>query len=195
MKSNLKVVIRYGLIFGLVNIVFAVLVYVFDVVTMGMFAGFFIGLISLLIIVVALIWSGRHYRNTYNGGYIKYPQALMLAAMVVVVSTLLVFCYDVVFRTVIEPGYDERIKTEMTQRTVQYMTEKGVPDDQIDKVIDNMNAQQPKPLAIKLLWSFLGPLIFGFVVALITSLFVMKKKPLFPEGVDSAEVTTPQEVM
>jgi len=195
MKNNLKVILRYGLILGLVNIAFSVLVYVFDVVLMGMFAGFFISLISLLIIIIALVWSGKHYRNNYNGGYIKYTQALLLAVMIVAVAALVVFCYDVVFRTAIEPGYDERVKTEITQKTVQYMEEKGVPDGEIDKVIDKMNEQKPTPLAIKLVWSFFGPLIFGVIIALITSIFVKKNKPLFDCAEETPDSTGSQEVM
>ena len=90
MKNNLKVILRYGLILGLVNIAFSVLVYVFDVVLMGMFAGFFAGIMydlfysglfgfTALIFIYIGYFSGFFYQK-YEVREVLIPLALVITA-------------------------------------------------------------------------------------------------------------------
>lgn len=66
------------------------------------------------------------------------------------------------------------------------MANQNVPEAQIDKMIDNMTKPSEDSMLSKMLWSFLGSVLFGVIVSAIVSIFVKKNPPLFEQNAETA---------
>lgn len=181
MKSNMNQIIKYGLFLGLVFVVLSVIVYVFNLITISLWASTIIGALNLAILVTGLVIAGKHYRNKIKGGFVRFGEIFMVLVMVIVFSSLISTAYTLLFSTVIDPGYETRVKAELVQKTVEYMYNKGVPDAQIDQIIDQMSKENDTGLAMKMVWTFIGSMIFGIIISLIVSLIIKKNPPLFSD--------------
>ena len=186
MKSNINIIVKYGLILGLVFVVLSVLIYVFNLITISFWAGTIIGVANLALLIAGLIIAGKHYRKNYGGGYIRYMGVFKVLILVVLISSLVSTAYSLLFSTVIDPGYEQRVKLEIAQKTAEYMANQNVPEAQIDKMIDNMTKPSEDSMLSKMLWSFLGSVLFGVIVSAIVSIFVKKNPPLFEQNAETA---------
>lgn len=174
----LKNAINGGLVLGLIQIVLGVILYIFNIMPIGISKGLILLAISLLIYVVILIYSSKSYRNNVLGGYISFGQAFVFALLVVIVASVLSAIYNYVFNALIDPDYTAKVISATKDWTESFMESKGVPETTIEdamKKIDEKGVVTPLNSAWKAL---MGGTIMGAIIALIIAAVVKKSKEI-----------------
>jgi hypothetical protein len=176
-KTNLllKSSLTSGIYLGLISILISVLIWAGGLIeSMGIFGGAILGLSSLAISFILLILFAKGYRNREFDGYISFREVFKFTLLAIIFSTLISILYSYIFNSFIAPDYLENLMAAMQQKTMDYMTNAGVPDSQIDKAMEKFEE-------IPTIWKTLkqtafGGLIGGVVIALIASAIVKKNK-------------------
>jgi len=159
-----KTCLKYGLILGLVSIVFSVLIYMFDLT----FATWTI-IPSLLLSFIVLFLLQRSYRDTYNNGFITYGKSLGVGVVIFIYASVIIAIYTYLLYTVIDPGMIDKQMAMAADK----MVAKGIPEASMDAAL-KMQEKMLKPWIISLMGIF-TTIFYGFILSLISSIFVAKQ--------------------
>jgi len=171
-----KASITNGAILGIALIIFSVLLYILDLTTTkGM------NYISYVIIIAGIIWATKTYRDNNLGGTISYGQALGFATMVVVIAALISSIYSYVFMKFIDPSVIDKIIAMGEEE----MIKRGMNDEQIE-MTQSMQAKFMKPGLMNII-GFFALVLWGFVLALITSIFMKKEGDPYKTAMQEVE--------
>jgi hypothetical protein len=173
-KSVWKETLKYGIIMGLISIVFSVLTYMFDATGKS-----WVILPSLAISVVVLYLLLRSYRDTLNNGYITYGRAVGAGVVMNVYAALITAVYIYFLFGFIDPGLIDKQMLDAEEKLIA----RGMPESSIDAGLQ-MQAKFMKPwfMAIS---SIFSAVFFGLILSLIVSLFIKKEgNPLLEEEVN-----------
>lgn len=170
-KSVWKETLNYGIILGLISVVFSVLTYMFDLTfkTWLMWPG-------MMITLVVMFFLLRSYRDHYNNGYISYGKSVGAGVVINIYAAIITAIYIYLLYSFIDPGLIDKSLAVAEQK----MLERGLPDSAVEQAME-MQAKFVKPW-ITTLSATLMSILYGFILSLIVSLFVMKKgNPLLDE--------------
>ncbi|HUW92422.1 MAG TPA: DUF4199 domain-containing protein [Bacteroidales bacterium] len=160
-KSVWKETLQYGIILGLVSIVFSVLTYMLDVTGKP-----WVIVPSLIISIVVLYLLLRSYRDTYNHGFISYGKAVGAGVVMNIYAALLTAIYIYILFGFIDPGLVDKQMLEAEEKLIA----KGIPEGSIDTALQ-MQAKFMKPWFMALS-SVFSAAFFGLILSLIVSLFI-----------------------
>ncbi|MBC6698201.1 DUF4199 domain-containing protein [Hymenobacter sp. BT190] len=165
--TTTSVGIRYGLLTGLVSIIFSFLQLslIEDPETP-------LRWLSLVILLVGIVLAHKQFRQL-NGGFMSYGQGLGLGTIVTAVSGVLGGAFSYIYLTFIDPDYMKRVMDITRTR----MEEKGLSDVQIDQSMAMMEKFTGGVLST--VFAVLGALIIGFIVSLIVSAITKNPRPEF----------------
>ncbi len=170
-RSIWKETLNYGIIYGLITVVFSVLTYMFDLT----FKTWIIWP-SMLLGLVVLFFLLRSYRDHYNSGYITYGKSVGAGVIISIYAAIISALYVYVLYTFIDPGLMEKSLAFAEAK----MLEKGLPESAIEQGME-MQSKLMKPW-FTALGTVFNSIISGLILSLIVSLFVMKKgNPLLDE--------------
>ncbi|MFH2144116.1 MAG: DUF4199 domain-containing protein [Bacteroidota bacterium] len=186
-SSLFKDSIKYGIILGLISIILSVLIYVFDLVTISLWSGAIVGLLTLIVYFIAILILIKNYRDKILGGFLKYGRGLAFGTITGIYAAILIAAYTFLFNEVIDPDYQKNTMEKVSEMTVDYLYKAGLPDDQIEKTIDMMQTKEiPSAMSASLL-SIPGNIIFVFIVSLIAAAFAKKKKDPYLSAMEEIE--------
>jgi len=165
-KSNsvFKAALNHGLILGLVLVIFAVLLFIFN-----LHLNKYLGYVNYVIIIAFLIWGVKSYRENNLNGVISYGKALGFSTIIVLIASLIFGIYNYLLISIIDPDYIEK----MLALAEEQLLKQGIPDEQIEMGL-SLQKKMMSPVLISL-FSFLGMMFWGFIIALITSAFFKKE--------------------
>lgn len=155
----------------------------------GLYTGLVLILISLIVFLAG--WYGNKYGSTISSvisyiigiflthkafkdqgnGYLTYAQGLGLGTILGGVSGILSSAFMVIYLTVIDPAL---MQTQMETARIQ-LEEDGMSDAQIDQALE-ISEMFMSPVSMFLM-GIVGGIIFGFIVALIVSIFTKNTDP------------------
>jgi hypothetical protein len=166
--SIYAVAVKYGLLTGLMYIVFALFSYLTET-----FGNIFLTLlVSIVIAVVGIVLALKEFRKL-NGGYLTYGQGLGLGLMVSIIAGLLSGLFSMFYIQFIDPSITEKI----VDVTMDQMAAFGVDDSVLDQQREAMLAQQTP---LKQLMGALGNAFFsGLILSLIIAAIMKKNRPEF----------------
>jgi len=171
-RSIWKETFNYGMILGLVSIVYSVLTYMLDLTFKP-----WIMWPSLLVSLVAMYLLLRSYRDHYNNGFISYGKALGAGVVMNIYAAILAAVYIYILYSFIDPGLVDKQLLVAEEK----MIEKGVPEGAMEAGLE-MSAKFMKPWITAVSTLFIS-IFFGFILSLIVSLTVMKQgNPLLEEA-------------
>jgi hypothetical protein len=177
----LKSALNHGLIFGVILIIFQLVMWMTGFMPIGIGKGLMILAITFFIYIFGTFWFTKTYRNTSLGGYISYGDAFLYGFTVFMTATVVTAIYSFVFNSFIDPGYTARIVKASADWTEGYMRSKGVPEDQISAALDKISTKElPSPIKASLKSLGFG-LIGGAIVSAISSAFAKKAEEPFKE--------------
>jgi hypothetical protein len=159
-----KSCLKYGLIMGLVSIVMSMLFYMLDLT----FASWII-IPSLIISFAALFLLQRSYRDTYENGYISYGRSLGAGVIITIYSAIIGAIFGYLLFTVIDPGLIQK-SLAFAQAKVDA---KGGPEAAMEAA-KKMQEKLMKPFIMSLMGIFFT-VFYGFILSLISSIFVAKQ--------------------
>ncbi|MCF8374465.1 MAG: DUF4199 domain-containing protein [Bacteroidales bacterium] len=162
-----------GAILGVGLILYSVIVYVFNAATKPG-----VSVISYAIILAGIIYGTKNYRDNVLNGTIKYSTALGVGTLIAIFAGIISGLYNYIFVSYIDPGYFDKI----VEQTIITYQEQGYTDEQIEGIIAMSNAMR-KPILFAAT-SIFGSAIIGFILSLITSIFLKKEGDGFNEAMN-----------
>ena len=172
--STAKLALKWGGITGLVEILVTTIRY-----ALGYYSGFSATafmVVNLVVIITGLVLALREFR-TLNGGEMTLSEMVGLGALMFTVMGLLDTAYTQFYQSVIDPD----VIAKTLQQTRDFMEKQGVPDEQLDKLDEQLSEavelQRQKGASgstflLSIIWWGAG----GVVLTLITSIFMRRKK-------------------
>ena len=190
--SPFKTALTYGIYMAIVGILISLIVWATNLMeSLGLFGATVISLVNLLVMVILLIIFTKLYRDNLLGGKITFKQAFTFGVLIVVCSSLISALYNYIFFKFIDPGYMERIMTMMQEKMYQMLSNRGLPEDQIETAMRAFEEKGiPTPLE-SVQQAILGGLIGGAIMSLISSAIVKKnkeKEDAFEEAMEEIKI-------
>lgn len=167
--------IRYGLIGGLVFIVYSLVGNLtgFGRPSAGMVALMFFGLAYFVIYIGLLTIAIRHHRDEDLGGFIDIKRSVILGTVVAVIAGVISSLFGYLYMTLIEPDMAASILNEMETM----FEELGLPEEQYTEQLAQMEARLDPTRALT--QGIIGAPIIGAIFSLIIGAIV-KKSPQDP---------------
>ncbi len=156
-----SVSLRYGLLTGLVSIIFA-----FGIFATGQAANGGLASLGFIILIAGIVLAHRAFKAA-NEGYMSYGQGLGIGTMLAAVSGTLSAVFNYVYREFIDPDMAARMVEQMR---VKLEAAGNMSDAQIDQAISMSTkfSSGPIGLAFGILFSILLGLVFSLIIAAIT---------------------------
>lgn len=169
-KANLT----NGLILGLIGIVYSLVVYFFDL-TLNRAQGY----VFLVILIVALYFLIKSYRDNYLHGQITYGQAVGAGMVIFLYYSIITAIFTYILFAVIDPGLIDK-QIAFAEELLQ---KRGLPQEAMDAAM-KIQQKMIRPGIIAPM-SLLSNMLYGLIISLIIGIFVKNEgNPL----IDSAEL-------
>jgi hypothetical protein len=160
----LKNAITFGVIIGLVLVVYSVILYIADL-TFNKSLGY----LQYVFLIIGIFVAVKTYRDKVLGGYISYGKALGFSVLTVVFVGIITISFNYILLRFIDPGLVDKSMAVLQERLEN---SRFVSGDQIDMMLErsrkNMTALWTLPLGL-LFFTFVG-----FLISLVTSAIVKK---------------------
>jgi len=162
-KKNPSVLVNalnWGVIIGLISIVYSVILYMLNK-TFSQALGY----AGIIIIIAGLAFAMKSYRDNVLDGILPFGKAFGFGMLIVVVAGLLGAIFTYLLYAVIDTGLSEK----MMEFTTEKMLKRGVPEAQLDMFLERAaKFQKPIPMAIAgLITSVLGGVVLSLIMAAI----------------------------
>ncbi|MGV8137684.1 MAG: DUF4199 domain-containing protein [Mangrovibacterium sp.] len=152
----------YGLYLGIAVVLFSVILYV-----AGQMLNPAITWISYVIIAAGIYLSQLNYRNKELNGSIRYGTALGFGVAVMLFSGILQTVYTIVIFK-LDPSLLDQLRIIQEEALMK----QGLPEESIETATEMMSKfQSPAVMAFSGLFSVV---FIGFIISLITSIFIKK---------------------
>jgi len=168
----IKSTMTYGLITGLVLVVYTLLLYATNNIINQ---NFFLGVINYLILIGGIVMGTRSYRDHFLGGYISYSKALGYGVVISVFTGVIVGIFTYLLYAVIDPGLLE----QSMKMFEEALLNQGMSPDQVEAVT-SMQREIRSPFMM-LISSVFTYALLGLIFSLVTSAFLKKDKPIFDQ--------------
>jgi len=174
--SIFKTALINGIILGLALIVFDLILH---------FAGLkftkYVSLINYVIMIAVIIYATNNYKKNISTETFSYGNALGLATLIVVFGAIVSSIYTYFYVTAIDPEF----LTKSIAAIEEELLQKGIPDEQIEMMV-KMQSKMLKP-AMVTITGFFGYALIGFIISLITSIFLKKVEDPYQDAMQDIE--------
>ncbi len=159
-----KASITNGLIFGLIYIVYSLIMYFLDL-SLDKTQGY----IYLLAQIPIMYFLLRSYRDEYLHGYIRFGQSVGAGVIIYLYYSVIVAVFTYLFYKVIDPGLIEK-QLAMAE---EMMVSRGTPQEAIDAAMKI----QKKILIPEIIapMSIISNMFMGTIITLLVSIFVRRE--------------------
>lgn len=165
--STGKIALKYGIILGLIGIVFNLMLYSQDLHYQIDFKRLLFNIgIGLIFVVVGTILAIKEFKKG-NNGFVSLGQGLKMGVGLSLISGIIGIIFGLVLAHVIDPEMQEK----GFQFAVESMREAGMTESQIDQ---RMQGQKDPNYPVQIGIGLIFTIILGFIGAIIPAL-VMKK--------------------
>jgi len=161
-----KAGLNAGLIFGLILVLFSIIIYVTDLVITQTWISF----LSYVIIIGGIIYGHNQFKKK-GDGFMSYGQGLGIGTITSLIAGTLSSIFVLIYTKYIDTGFQSR-QIEEQRRTFE---ENGLSDEQIDAAL-GMTEAFDNPILI-LVIGILGTVLIGFILSLIISAITKKTDP------------------
>ena len=156
----------WGVILGLIGIVYSVILYMLD-----QNLNQTLSMMGIVITIVVLIVAIRSFRDNVRGGVLPFGPAFSFGFVVILVSSVIGIIYAYILWTVIDPD----IITKMKDMQMEKMLEQGVPEEALDQAMQ-ISGKFMTPLMMTI-FGLLSSVFMGTIVALIIAAIFKKNEP------------------
>ena len=165
-KSSTQAAMLYGLILGIVVILFSLVMFLLDVDRESP-----VNYLAYLLMIIVLYLAMVNFRDQQLGGIASYGQMFGLGFKTVLFGTIISAIFTYIFVTVIDPGMIDEILLTTEEKM---MENENMTDEQIDQTLLFTERFVANPIAITI-WAAGFNLIAGTVLSLIISIFVKRE--------------------
>ncbi len=177
-QTLLQYTMTNGALLGIILIIVSLLFYIIGFIPDSIGRAVIIPLINALIVIIFVVRSTKAYRNKVLEGSISFGNAFLVGLLVILCAYILRSFYDLIFTTLIDPGYADRIYEGLTNSMYDMYSNMGVPESQIDASMERFTRQQENYTPLRAFFSsILSASVFGAILCLITGA-ILKKEPV-----------------
>ena len=175
-KEFRSIAIKWGIISGLVSILYTILLYVIDAKLLA--SGTWTSL-SMVFIITFIVLSVKEFRLTQEG-YINLSEALFTAFFTFFIGSLISdVCFYYILMNYIDPNLPIIIKDTATNNALEMMNKFGASEADISKVLDTIKEADYSVTLKRVGLNFLAISAYGFVLSFIIAAIMKKKRPVF----------------
>lgn len=165
-----KIALNYGLLMGLISIVFSVVLYVTN---NHIDRPWWASLLSIVISVILIVYGLKAYREA-NGGFMSLGEALKTGVAISLVAGILGAIYNYLFMTVIEPDFTAQV-LEFTEAQMYEQNPNLTPEQAEVGLSFTEKLMSP---AIMSAIAIIASVFFGFIISLIAGLIMKRSRPM-----------------
>ncbi len=167
-----KIALKYGLIFGVIGIIFTLMLYSQELHYQIDLKRFFINIaLGLLFVVVGSILGMNEFKKG-NNSYMSFGQGLKIGVGLSLISGIIAIIFSFVMTEVIDPDMQEKAINYATEM----MQDAGMTEDQIDKQLAGQKEPNiPLNIGIGLIFA----IFIGFIGALIPAIVIKKQEEVY----------------
>ncbi|QCR23212.1 DUF4199 domain-containing protein [Pontibacter sp. SGAir0037] len=162
-----SVALKYGLIFGLISVVYSLILMLADLGTNKWLGG-----LGYIILIVAIVVAIKEFKQR-SGGFMSYGQGLGIGTLISAVVGLLGGIFMWAYTSFVDTNY---MSNMMEQQRIE-LENRGMSDEQIDAALE-MGQKFQGPL-ITIFAALIGYVIIGFIISLIISAIMKNTRPEF----------------
>lgn len=168
----------YGLFYGAILSVIALISYASDDFDGEISSQYTFSLISIIVTIGGIVFSGIHFRKNYLNNYISYGKALHFSILLVFYASTIMAFVSFIYYQWIDKSYLIKAFENSQEVMLQLMQKFNVEQSEIDQMMEQLEKQPaPTPLSSALNQIFSSTLM-GAIVALITSFAVKRQPPI-----------------
>jgi hypothetical protein len=166
-----------GVLYGLLNagaaIVFTVILYLGG-------AKMFVSPIAYVGVALPIVFCvlGALQQKKQQGGYLEFGEGIKVTFQILVIGSLIATLFQFALFNYIDVPFRQALAQESAGKAEQWMQKMGMPQEKIDEAVDDILNGNSYTLG-KLFLGFAFGCIWWFIVALIVSAIVKKKRPPF----------------
>jgi hypothetical protein len=161
--SLLKATMNYGLISGLIVIVYSLLLYI-----LGLHLNQYLGYLTIVILAACIFIFTKQFRDKQNEGFISYGKAFQLGILIGLFAAILLSFFSYIEVTFIDPTIVQK-QLDIQQ---EKMLAKGMSEEQVDMAIQ-MAKKMMSP-AMLFIMSIVSFTFWAAIISLITSAILKK---------------------
>lgn len=170
--STKKSAVTYGLILGAVLALMTTLMYVLDPMLL---TKWWVGIISLLIVIVIAIVSVAKAKGLL-GGIMSFKEAFTVYFITVALGSIISTSVGILIFNIIDPEMAAFLQEKTLEITAEFMQKFGTPQAEIDKQMAKM-AEQDNYSIVSQLKNYVFGLAFMSVIGLLVALIFKTKNP------------------
>ena len=160
--------IQYGTLNGIISISFSLMLFFLDQHYQG---GVFVNLINFLISLTVILLAQIAFKKD-NGGYLNLSDSLKLGLGISLINSILGVLFFFILSNFLDPNMTEKTLEIVEQRLIEGNPE--ISQQELDRFIEaTRQAMTPFTLSTAII---MASLFFGFLISLITGLFLKKSK-------------------
>lgn len=167
--SAKDVMIKYGVILGVLSILTNVIMYVTDSYLTPHWS---FGVLAFLMTIAVIVLAFKAFKES-NGGFLKLGQAIKIGLGVALISAILGIVWTLLLTQVLEPNYTELALEAGRDNIIESYPD--MSDAQIDQAI---SFQEPfTKIGFMIPVTIMMSLFFGFIISLIAGLVMKNENP------------------
>ena len=182
MESNRPSILRpamtYGLIIALVMIILAILGWIIGLEGKG-WLQWFIWVAYFVVLYLCL----KNWRDHFNGGYIRYGQALSAGILFMFFASIIYAFYYVIYLTWIDPTALDRMLDIMEEAYYK----RGFTEEQVSTTMNFMTKLHGP--GMQFFSAIIGTTFLGVILSLIVSIFIRKEGDPYNQAMSEIENT------
>ena len=165
-----KFVLNYGLLLGIVSVVFGVIMYVTNE---HLDPGIIYTIIGFLILITIITLAIKAFK-TENGGFLSLGEALKVGIGAAVIGGIIAAVWSFVLMNYIEPDYMNQLMEVQIEKMIEMQPD--MTESQLDTSAE-MASKFNSPIMV-MAFSLIGNLFFGLIISLIVGLIMKNKNPM-----------------
>jgi len=165
-----KFVLNYGLLLGIVSVIFGVIMYVTNVY---LDPGIIYTIIGFLVLITIITIAIKAFK-TENGGFLSLGEALKVGIGVAVIGGIIAALWSFVLMNYIEPDYMSQMMEVNREKMIE--AQPDMTESQLNAA-EEMTAKFTSPIMV-VAFSLIGNLFFGLIISLIAGLIMKNKNPM-----------------
>lgn len=167
--SAKKIMINYGLLLGIISILFNVIMYVTNNHIQPHWT---LQLIGFIIFIIIIVIAHKAFRKE-NGGFMKLGEAIKIGLGIALISAILGVIYTYILMNYIEPTYMEQVMS--IQKDAMLESNPNMTQEQIDQALEM--SKKFSGTGIIIAFQIIAGLFFGFIISLFSGLALKRENP------------------
>lgn len=167
--STKKFMINYGVLLGVISVLFNVILYVMN---MHVQPHWSVSLIGFILFVVIIVLALKAFKKE-NGGFMKLVEALKIGLGIALISAIIGVIYTYVLINFLDPTYLDQLMS--AQQDAMIEQNPNMTQEQIDQAMEF--SKKFSGTGVIITFQLIAGLFFGFIISLISGLALKRDNP------------------